>query len=407
VDSGERLIVTDYDSPWKEALDGYLPSFIALCFPVMDTEIDWSRGHEALDKELQQIAPDAEEGRKYVDKLVQVWRRTGEAEWVLIHIEVQGQEETAFAQRMFVYNSRLVERYNKTVVSLAVLADENPNWQPAVFRRELWGCSTEFRFPIVKLLGYAARAAELEASDNPFAWFILAHVKALETKRDDELRYRWKLRLIRNLFERGLTANEIRKLFRLIDWVITLPETLVQQFRNDVSLIQEEKHMPYVTSIERLAKEEGREIGLKRGIQVVLRTRFGEAGLRLLPEIEALHDCTLLDAILDRAEQVAAPEELRECWRLVESCRETSATPLSASSLTRPLPASGTWPSMKRCCIQRNMTAPRCGSISGARPHFRLVTFSRSPSVSSIQPAGRARLSAAQVAAARSSMIAN
>lgn len=311
--------MSDYDSPWKEALDGYLPSFIALFFPGMNSEIDWSRGYETLDKELQQIAPDAEDGRKYVDKLMQVWRQSGEPEWVLIHVEVQGQPEAAFAQRMFVYNSRLVERYNKAVVSVAVLADENPTWLPSSFRRELWNCSTEFRFPIVKLLEHAARSEELEASDNAFAWFILAHLKALETRRDDESRYDWKIRLIRNLFERGLSADEIRRLFRLIDWVITLPESLVQQFRIDVTSIQEEKHMPYVTSIEQLAKEEGRQEGreaaLKRGIRAVLRARFGEAGLHLMPEIEAVHDCSLLDLVLDRAEQVATPEDLRECWK--------------------------------------------------------------------------------------------
>jgi len=85
--------MVDFDSPWKEALDGDLQSFIALFFPVMHAEIDWSRGYETLDKELQQITPDAEDGRRYVDKLVQVWRQSGEPEWVLIHIEVQGQEE--------------------------------------------------------------------------------------------------------------------------------------------------------------------------------------------------------------------------------------------------------------------------------------------------------------------------
>jgi hypothetical protein len=120
---------------------------------------------------------------------VQVWRLTGETEWVLIHIEVQGQEDPAFAERMFIYNCRLVERYNKSVVSLAVLADENPQWLPSVFRRELWGCSTEFRFPIVKLLMEAARAEAWERSDNPFAWFVLAHVKAVENRRDEQSRY--------------------------------------------------------------------------------------------------------------------------------------------------------------------------------------------------------------------------
>ena len=319
--------MVDYDSPWKEALDGYLPSFIALFFPVMHAEIDWSRGYETLDKELQQITPDADDGRRCVDKLVQVWRQSGEAEWVLIHIEVHGQEGSAFAHRMFVYNCRLVERYNKAVVSIAVLADERPTWQPGVFRRELWGCSTEFRFPIVKLVAHAARAEELEASDNPFAWYVLAHLKALETKWDDESRYRWKLRLVRNLFERGLTADEIRRLFRLIDWVLMLPEVLAQQFQDDLRVIEEKEKMPYVTSIERLGiekgREEGREEGIERGIktglrigiQAVLEARFGEAGRSLAPEIDTVDDRALLEKILDRSKNVAALEELRECWR--------------------------------------------------------------------------------------------
>jgi hypothetical protein len=49
--------MVDFDSPWKEALDGYLESFIALFFPEMHAEIDWTRGYETLDKELQQITP--------------------------------------------------------------------------------------------------------------------------------------------------------------------------------------------------------------------------------------------------------------------------------------------------------------------------------------------------------------
>ena len=46
----------------------------------------------------------------------------GREEWVLIHLEVQIQEESEFPRRMFVYNYREFDRYNKTVVSLAVWA---------------------------------------------------------------------------------------------------------------------------------------------------------------------------------------------------------------------------------------------------------------------------------------------
>jgi len=44
----------DYDSPWKEALERFLPDFLALLFPEAHAGIDWSQGYEFLDKELQQ-----------------------------------------------------------------------------------------------------------------------------------------------------------------------------------------------------------------------------------------------------------------------------------------------------------------------------------------------------------------
>lgn len=42
----------DFDSPWKEALDFYFQPFLALLFPHAYAQIDWSRGHEPLDKEF-------------------------------------------------------------------------------------------------------------------------------------------------------------------------------------------------------------------------------------------------------------------------------------------------------------------------------------------------------------------
>jgi hypothetical protein len=41
-----------------------------------------------------------------LDKLVQVWRKNGEEAWVLVHIEVQSQKETGFAERMYLYHLR-------------------------------------------------------------------------------------------------------------------------------------------------------------------------------------------------------------------------------------------------------------------------------------------------------------
>src|SRR4051794_4931391 len=100
-----------------------------------------------LDKELQQLLPQAAQGRRTVDKLVKVWRRNGAETWVLIHIEVQTRRERGFSQRMFVYNSRIADSYKQEVISLAVLADDNPNWRPDSYNWELWGCYKRMGFP--------------------------------------------------------------------------------------------------------------------------------------------------------------------------------------------------------------------------------------------------------------------
>ena len=121
-------------------------------FPAAHDDIDWSRGYEMLDKELQQIAPDAETGRRVVDVLVKVWRLSGEERWVLVHIEVQAQREAGFPLQMYVYHYRTFDRYHMPVASFAVLADEEPGWRPDRRTYDLWGCSLDFRFPTVKLL---------------------------------------------------------------------------------------------------------------------------------------------------------------------------------------------------------------------------------------------------------------
>lgn len=218
----------DYDSPWKEALDGYFPEFLQLLFPAIHADIDWLRGHEFLDKELQQVVRDAELGRRYADKLVKVHTREGAETWVLIHVEVQGDAEAGFAERMYVYYYRLFDCYGVDVASLAVLADDRPGYRPSTYLRRRWGCEVQFRFPTEKLLDWHRRWTELEESSNPFALVVMAHLKAQETK-DGAARKGWKLHLIRLMRRRRYTRQQVLDLFRVIDWLLQLPPALERQ----------------------------------------------------------------------------------------------------------------------------------------------------------------------------------
>ena len=60
----------DYDSPWKEMLESYFPDFMAFFFSAAHQDINWSRGYENLDNELQQIVRDAKLGKRLADKLI-------------------------------------------------------------------------------------------------------------------------------------------------------------------------------------------------------------------------------------------------------------------------------------------------------------------------------------------------
>ncbi|HWK53944.1 MAG TPA: hypothetical protein VNR18_06225 [Hyphomicrobiales bacterium] len=63
----------DQDSPWKEALAVFFESFLQLLYPAIHRAIDWSHRATFLDKELQKLTPDGSTGRRYADKLAQVW----------------------------------------------------------------------------------------------------------------------------------------------------------------------------------------------------------------------------------------------------------------------------------------------------------------------------------------------
>ena len=119
---------------------------------------------------------EAKTTRRTADKLVGVTRRDGTPVWVLIHVEVQGDPETAFAERMFTYHYKIRDTYQVPVASLAVLADADRGFRPTQYSAvvglpgrvsvSLWSnCSTTAE---------PERWAELEASDNVFALVVMA-----------------------------------------------------------------------------------------------------------------------------------------------------------------------------------------------------------------------------------------
>jgi hypothetical protein len=306
---------TEFDTPWKDILQFYFKDFMLFFFPQAHGEIDWTYTPVFLDKELQQVVRDAALGRRLVDKLVKIHRTGGEETWVLVHVEVQAQEESDFAGRMFTYNYRIYDRYKRSVASLAVLGDERTKWRPSQFGYELFGCKVDFQFPVVKLLDYEQRWSELETSRNPFATVVMTHLKAQETCQNRIERKRWKLTLTKRLYELGFEREDVINLFGFIDWMMSLPEELQQEFEQELSQYEEEKKMSYITSIERRGIQKGIELGLIEGIELALELRFGSLGLSLVPEISQINDIEKLRAIKAALKTVQTVEEIRSIYQ--------------------------------------------------------------------------------------------
>ena len=95
------------DSAWKEILEGCFEDFLAFFFPEVHAAIDWRYPPEWLDKEFQALFPlgSDEDRRRTIDKLAKVRLVTGEEEWILTHVEVQGDPKPDFEGRMFRYST--------------------------------------------------------------------------------------------------------------------------------------------------------------------------------------------------------------------------------------------------------------------------------------------------------------
>ncbi len=101
----------------------------------------------------------------------------------------------------------------------------------------------------------------------------MAHLKAREVK-DGQERKRWKLHLVRLLYERGYEKQDILELIRFIDWLLVLPPYLENEVQQEIYRIEEDKKMEYIASFERFARQEGMLTTAREMLLEAIEARF-------------------------------------------------------------------------------------------------------------------------------------
>ena len=266
-----RRIRVPWDLVWKEAVHELLLPCLQLLFPEVYLVIDRSEPPEFLDKELRSLLRGrrGKRGRhRVVDVLARLRLLDGTTQTILLHIEVQGSQEPGFTWRVHRYHAGLTFVHDEPIVTLVILADDQRDWRPRESRVVYAGGGlSHLVFPVAKLLDWEERWRELEENPNPFALFVMAHLRALRSRSTPRRRLAWKLELGHLLAERRWDERERVLLFQFLDAIMALPENLQERFEESIRTIEETTAMPFMCPTEIRAHARGLKQGLERGLE--------------------------------------------------------------------------------------------------------------------------------------------
>lgn len=294
------------DAPWKRILSQFFRPFVELCLPTFDKKIDWSKGYEKLDKDLEKIKHSSKTGKRLSDMLVKVRLLDGQEKLILIHLEIQAQKQNDFAHRMFIYSYRIYDQYQLPVVSVALLLDNDSTWRPNSF--ELKDPFTEkpyhqFYYHVIKLVDFFEKIEDLKKEKNIFSKVLRIQLAALKTEKNlFSQRLHDKVQLDTELLKSELNEEEISQLKVFLDWILQLPEELMINYQKQIKEIEEELGVTFVSSAERVGVMKGLKEGIQQGMQQgeasllkrLLQRRFADCFTKKYLHLLEQADCNTL-----------------------------------------------------------------------------------------------------------------
>jgi hypothetical protein len=299
----------EWDGPWKEALE-CLNLVFGLLWPDVPGEVALDKGWTPLEQELQKLTPDSSSGLLRVDKLFEMAAK-GSGDPRFAHFEAQMARDLELPWRMFKYGRRAGEHFNQPVGRFAILGDDDPDWKPNTYREGVLGCEDTFTFRVVKLIEWRDRMGELEAGDNLFGLFLCAHLETMATRGDVPRRQDAKFRILANLLRRDVPQADFRRWYRLIDWIMKLPEDANRAVWLRLQELKEPKPVSHVTFAEIYGREKGIKEGIKDSLREALVAKFPQEGPVLAEECKDEQDVERLKALLRHAVLAQSPDDFR------------------------------------------------------------------------------------------------
>lgn len=257
------------DILWKVVMEEVFDDLLRFCFPDAAIAYDLDRGFEFMDKELAELYPEPEKDSdtRFADKLVKIYHRDGAEEWVLLHVEIQGDTAARlqFSERMFRYFYRILDRFRRPVSAIAIFTGQDGKRMPDRYEYVYRTTRLMYHYHTRSILDF--KDTDLEAQDNPFALVVLAAKTALLAGKIPERQLlERKVALARRLFQKGYAANKIRAILRFLENAILFENPEMNRiFTAQIQSQDKSNTMGIDEYMQMVGREEGIEIGVEKG----------------------------------------------------------------------------------------------------------------------------------------------
>lgn len=167
------------DELLKWAFEENFTDFLIFVYPDANRIIDFERGIEFMDKELNAIIPDRErkKDKREADLLAKLYLKDGTEKWVLLNVEIEGGNDKEFAYRIYQYHYRIRDRFGVSAATIAVFTGNKNQKRPKEYKEELLGTVLSFKYMTYHV--FDDNQETLLKNANPFALIVLACQKAL------------------------------------------------------------------------------------------------------------------------------------------------------------------------------------------------------------------------------------
>jgi len=269
----------DHDRLFKELISTFFVEFIELFFPQVMTYLD-SESVTFLDKE---IFTDVTEGEKYETDLIAQVKFQGQSSFFLVHLEAQSSADNSFNRRMFLYFSRLHQKFSFPVYPIVIFSYDSP----------IKEATSEYlvEFPDFKVLQFNYKTIQLNRLNwrdylnqaNPVASALMAKMMIAEKDRP-----KVKAECMRLLAKLKLNPARMQLISGFVDTYLKLNQIEEIEFKKEVSTFsnpEQESVMQITTSWMEQGIEQGIEQGLTREKELVLRQLKRKLG-QITPELE-------------------------------------------------------------------------------------------------------------------------